>query len=89
MKILGQSFVFCTHGKPVFKVSSILIASSNINYFRMASKIILTSEPGSAKFTDRVLILEQNEVRVSRSSTEEKPDTYNAVFDCRVDDPSS
>ena len=89
MKTLGQSFVFCTHGQRVFKVSSIMIASSNINYFRMASKIILTSESGSAKFTDRVLILEQDEVRVSRSNTEEKPDTYNAVFDCRVGDPSS
>ena len=26
---------------------------------------------------------DQEEVRVSRSSTEENPDTYNDVFDCR------
>ena len=52
----------------------------------MSCKIILSSEPGSAKFTDRVLIIGQEEVRVARSSAEEKADTYNAVFDCRVRD---
>ena len=60
----------------------------NIDYFaivsEMAAKIILTSQPSSAKFTDRVLLLDQETVKVSRSTTEEKPDTYNAVFDCRV-----
>ena len=60
----------------------------------MATKIILTSEPSSGKFNDRVLLFDQEEgrltranqreVRVSRSSTEENPDTYNAVFECRV-----
>ena len=71
--------------RKVFKV----IESSNLIFFRMSAKIILTSEPGSAKFTDRVLILDQDEVRVSRSSTVEKPDSYNAVFDCRVGNSSS
>ena len=71
-------------GWKVFKVT----VSSSLYYFRMSSKIILTSEPGSAKFSDRVLILGQGEVRVARSSTEDKPDTYNAVFDCRVGDYS-
>jgi len=51
----------------------------------MAAKIILASEQSSEKFNDRVLLLlEQQTVNVARSSTEEKPDTYNAVFDCRV-----
>ena len=57
----------------------------------MAAKIILTSEPSSAKFNDRVLLFDQGEsgatteeMRVSRSSTEENPETYNAVFECRV-----
>ena len=60
----------------------------------MSAKIILTSEPSSAKFNDRVLLFDQEEdgesrtnteeVRVSRSSTEENPKTYNAVFEFRV-----
>ena len=60
----------------------------------MTAKIILTSEPSSALFNDRVLLFDQEEdgesrtnteeVRVSRSSTEENSDTNNAVFDCRV-----
>ena len=60
----------------------------------MAAKIILTSEPSSAKFNDRVLLFDQGEVglnrvnteevRISRSGTEENPDTYNAVFECQT-----
>ena len=50
----------------------------------MSAKIILTSEPGSAKFSDRVLLLGQEAGMVSRSSREKKSDTYNAVFECLV-----
>eukprot|EP00092_Neocalanus_flemingeri_P053279 GFUD01062570.1.p1 GENE.GFUD01062570.1~~GFUD01062570.1.p1 ORF type:complete len:852 (+),score=326.90 GFUD01062570.1:43-2598(+) len=50
----------------------------------MSAKIVLSSEPGSAKFSDRVLLLNCQPVKVSRSSKEEKPDTHNAIFDCRV-----
>eukprot|EP00092_Neocalanus_flemingeri_P011053 GFUD01011901.1.p1 GENE.GFUD01011901.1~~GFUD01011901.1.p1 ORF type:complete len:835 (-),score=288.99 GFUD01011901.1:58-2562(-) len=50
----------------------------------MTSKIILSSQPGSANFSDRVLLLDPETVTVSRSSTDEKPETDNAVFDCRV-----
>ena len=50
----------------------------------MAAKIVLTREPSSTKFTDRVLLLSSEPVPVSRSSKEEKPDTTNAVFACKV-----
>ena len=50
----------------------------------MSWKVILTAEPGSVKFQDRVLLVGGEEVRVARSCQEEKPDTDNAVFECRV-----
>ena len=50
----------------------------------MSAKIVLSSETSSAKFNDRVLILNSEPVKVSRSSRDEKPDTHNAIFDCRV-----
>ena len=50
----------------------------------MSLKVILTCEPGSAKFHDRVLILDGEDVRVGRSSGDERSGTDNAVFDCRV-----
>ena len=48
-------------------------------------RIILTPETSSARFHDKVLVVGAGDsVNVSRSSSEEKPDTENAVFDCRV-----
>ena len=48
-------------------------------------RIILAPESTSARFHDKVLVLNNGQtVNVSRSSSEEKPDTENAVFDCRV-----
>jgi len=48
-------------------------------------RIILTPETSSARFHDKVLVVGAGDsVNVSRSSSEEKPDTKNAVFDCRV-----
>merc|ERR1711936_665934 len=50
-----------------------------------AGKIILSREENSAKFHDKVLVLHDGDtVKVCRSSSEDKPDTCNAVFDCRV-----
>ena len=50
----------------------------------MAVKIVITKEPNSAKFTDRVLTLSSDPVLVSRSSREQRSETSNAVFDCKV-----
>jgi hypothetical protein len=50
----------------------------------MPAKMVLTSEPGSLIFSDKVLYLHQEEVMVSRSSKENKPHSHNAVFDCKV-----
>ena len=50
----------------------------------MAVKIVITKEQNSAKFTDRVLIISSDPVLVSRSSREQRSDTSNAVFDCKV-----
>ena len=51
----------------------------------MSGKIILTREETSVRFHDKVLLLSDGQtVKVSRSSSDEKPDTVNAVFDCRV-----
>ena len=48
-------------------------------------RIILAPESTSSRFHDKVLVLNNGEtVTVSRSSSEDKPDTENAVFDCRV-----
>ena len=48
-------------------------------------RIILTPEASSSRFHDKVLVLRCGEsVTVTRSSSDEKPDTDNAVFDCRV-----
>ena len=79
---------FIGSGQSHFRPVAIIELLKSIDYFaivsEMTAKIILTSQPSSAKFTDRVLLLDQETVKVSRSTTEEKPDTYNAVFDCRV-----
>ena len=67
----------------------------------MPSKIILAREagPGSAKFSDRVLLFDTEDLTreddldlvpeqlgmvVTRSSTEKTSNTDNAVFDCQV-----
>ena len=51
----------------------------------MSGKIILAREDTSVRFHDKVLLISDGQtVKVSRSSSEEKPDTCNAVFDCRV-----
>ena len=48
-------------------------------------RIILTPESTSSKFHDKVLVLNNGQtITVSRSSSDDKPDTENAVFDCRV-----
>ena len=48
-------------------------------------KIILVAEGNSSKFNDKVLVMNDGDtVKVSRSNSEDKPDTRNAVFDCRV-----
>eukprot|EP00092_Neocalanus_flemingeri_P050352 GFUD01058171.1.p1 GENE.GFUD01058171.1~~GFUD01058171.1.p1 ORF type:complete len:230 (-),score=72.68 GFUD01058171.1:810-1448(-) len=57
----------------------------------MAAKIILSSEPDqpdqphSPTFSDRILLLDQETVTVSRANSEVKPETGNAVFDCQVE----
>ena len=50
----------------------------------MAAKIVITKEPNSGKFTDRVLTLSSEPVLVSRASREQRSETSNAVFDCKV-----
>ena len=51
----------------------------------MSGKIILSREETSVRFHDKVLVLSEGQtVKVSRSSSDDKPDTCNAVFDCRV-----
>ena len=49
-------------------------------------RVILSPEAASARFHDKVLVLAAGAepVTVSRSDKEERPDTENAVFDCRV-----
>ena len=66
----------------------LLLRFIEVSYYvaDMTAKIILSSEPGSAKFTDKVILFDrqEEEVRVTRSSTDETSDTQNAVFDCQV-----
>jgi len=50
----------------------------------MAGRIVLYREAGSVKFNDRVLTLAGEPAKVGRASKEERPDTSNAVFDCKV-----
>jgi len=50
----------------------------------MAGRIVLYREAGSVKFNDRVLTLSGEPAKVGRASKEERPDTSNAVFDCKV-----
>ena len=51
----------------------------------MSGKIILAREENSVRFHDKVLLITDGQtVKISRSSSDEKPDTCNAVFDCRV-----
>ena len=51
----------------------------------MSGKIILAREETSVRFHDKVLLITDGQtVKVSRSSSDDKPDTCNAVFDCRV-----
>ena len=51
----------------------------------MSGKIILAREDTSVRFHDKVLLLTDGQtVKVSRSTSDDKPDTCNAVFDCRV-----
>ena len=49
-------------------------------------RVILSPEAASARFHDKVLVLASGAepVTVSRADKEERPDTENAVFDCRV-----
>ena len=48
-------------------------------------KIILSREGNSTKFHDKVLVINEGDaVKISRSSSDDKPNTSNAVFDCRV-----
>ena len=49
-------------------------------------RVILSPEAASARFHDKVLVLAAGAepVTVSRADKEERPDTENAVFDCRV-----
>ena len=49
-------------------------------------RVILSPEAASARFHDKVLVLAAgaDPVTVSRADKEERPDTENAVFDCRV-----
>ena len=48
-------------------------------------RIILSPESSSSRFHDKVLVLTSGQtVTITRSSAGEKPETENAVFDCRV-----
>ena len=48
-------------------------------------RIILSPEAASSRFHDKVLVLTSGQtITISRSSAGEKPETENAVFDCRV-----
>ena len=51
----------------------------------MSGKIILAREDTSVRFHDKVVLFTDGQtVKVSRSTSDDKPDTCNAVFDCRV-----
>ena len=48
-------------------------------------RIILSPEATSSRFHDKVLVVTSGQtVTITRSSAGEKPETENAVFDCRV-----
>ena len=48
-------------------------------------RIILSPEAASSRFHDKVLVVTSGQtVTITRSSAGEKPETENAVFDCRV-----
>ena len=56
-----------------------------LQHLGMSGKIILAREETSVRFHDKVLLITDGQtVKVSRSSSDDKPDTCNAVFDCRV-----
>ena len=49
------------------------------------ARIILSPEAASSRFHDKVLVLASGDtVTITRSHAGEKPETENAVFDCRV-----
>ena len=48
-------------------------------------RIILSPEAASSRFHDKVLVLTSGQtMTITRSHAGEKPETENAVFDCRV-----
>ena len=51
----------------------------------MAVNLVIKAQPGSSAFLQRSIIVEPGgRVAVSRGSKDNKPQTDNAVFDCRV-----
>ena len=49
----------------------------------MSAKAILTARPNAFKFSDRVIDLEVP-IKIGRAFKNEKSDSNNAYFDCKV-----
>ena len=50
---------------------------------KMPAKAILTARPNSFKFSDRVIDLDVP-IKIGRAFKNEKSDSSNAYFDCKV-----
>ena len=50
----------------------------------MEATIVLSKEPSSAMFEERVLTISNEPLTISRSSKDERADPENGIFNCKV-----